>query len=229
MKMKSVVCIAGCALLSIIAQQPAPVLAEVLVNQHPATSCAPCALRSNLPGPESSQQVADDFSLGVPAILTGIEWSGYYFGESLTGLGSTVDFTVRLFADPPPPVPLVSESLSATFSQTGMTTDFNDPIYRFSAPLSNPVLLSAGTTYWLSVLESDVDTNVDFLWLATSATFNQIRALRSNEGNAWSIEPNTEDFAFTLIGTVIPEPSSITAVVFMVLAVAVGYRSRSLA
>lgn len=207
----------GTALICVVTQTMAQG-EMILVDHHPAITSAPNALRSNLPGPETQQQVADDFSLSSASTLTGVAWSGYYFGNSIANTAAGVDFTIRLFTGSAPTTFLFSESMSASFSQTGTTDGFNDPIYRFSVTLTSPVSLAANTTYWLSVLDSDADTTVDFRWLQSAAAFNLVRAVRTNEVGTWFVPSNTNGFAFTLLGTQeaagVPEPASLALIAF---------------
>lgn len=181
-----------------------------IVDQHPAVTNAANALFSNLFGPEFQQQIADDFTLDSGATIESVEWSGYFFDDSVSGSASTVDFIVRFFADGLRTAPFFSENVSATFTQTGTTDGLNDPIYRFSAPLSSPLHLLGSSTYWFSVLDSDPATTVDFAWLESENDFNSIRSSRAAEGMAW-VGPfmSSGDQAFSLLGTVVPEPSSV--------------------
>jgi hypothetical protein len=111
--------------------------------------------------------------------------------------------------------------------QTGSTPGDEDPIYRFTAPLATPVLLAADTTYWISIMDSDAATSVDFRWMTSSSSFNGIWALRINEGDSWFISSSTRDFAFTLAGTIIPEPASVVLMLVVMAILSLRSRNRS--
>jgi hypothetical protein len=183
-----------------------PESSTILFDTHPPTTHGSDALRSNLPAPESSQQIASSFQLPFDANLTEIAWSGYYFGGSLPASPPTVDFTVRLFAGDTPPVdPFFSELIPASFAQTGTTTGIGNtsghPIYQFSITLDSPIPLSGDTTYWLSVLDSDASTTIDFRWLFAANSFDSLTTSRGFEGQSWAI-PGFRASTFTLSGDV---------------------------
>ena len=197
--------------------------AVVLVDQHPAVTTS--GFNSNLPAVDSDQQIADDFTLSSLADIEIVEWSGYFVNDSLPGTTSSVDFIVRFFSGAPATTPLFSENVSATFVQTGTHSQIGDPLYRFSASLSSPLQLLGNTTFWLSVLDTDADTTTNFRWLESTNTFNSESAFRNGEGSAWIADD--KDFAFTLSGTLIPEPSTLSLGSLGLLVAAYRLRKRA--
>lgn len=148
----------------------------------------------------SSQQDADNFSLASASNVSEIVFWGAYQGFDLS-TQSDVDFTIRLFetAGATPVIdPFFEQQVTATFSPTGLTNGvtFGDqPIYRFTAS-SLSIDLAAGTEYWLSILESDLDTLGSagiFEWSPSSILGSG--ALRNLDSTVWGAFPRNSAFA----------------------------------
>lgn len=152
---------------------------------------------SAIPG----QQVADDFSLGSSAEVNAVQWWGGYAGTL------SDNFTLRFYTDASgqPGAPLASYSPgSVGRSDTGLKFSAPDlEAYFYSCTLSSPFSASAGTTYWLSVLNGDAN---NWFW-ADKDRLNFV-AYRIGDSDSWSAGGNG-DRAFTLGVGAVPEPASL--------------------
>jgi hypothetical protein len=176
--------------------------ATVQFQQEISVGDANTAHFSNLPGPASQQQAADDFSLSAPATLTGLEWGGHY-GEANPTIPPIVDFRIRIFSGDSVPQVLVHDvSVSAV---AALEPIYSRDGYYFEASLPAPLSIDGGR-HWISILESDPDTALDFAWFHTGPPYNDIYAVRATEGADW-IQAMFSDFGFILYG--VPEPPSI--------------------
>ena len=137
-------------------------------------------------GPYSypNQQIADAFQLAAPATLSTLSWYGDNFALSFP---PTVAFTINLYADAgglPASSPFSSQSVTASAVDTGLSEgdccSAKAEIFLFNATLPSGVGLSAGTTYWLSVVDVSASNNI-FRWA------NGTSAWGGDFGNAWGV------------------------------------------
>jgi hypothetical protein len=102
---------------------------------------------------------ADDFTLAAGAnVVTDIHWTGLYAQNAVP---ATDNFTIQLFADTgagaPTTVPLLSLAIgNATRTDSGTDIAGHD-LFSYSVNVA-PIVLSAGTPYWLSIFN---DTSAD--------------------------------------------------------------------
>lgn len=161
------------------------------------------------------QQVADDFVLGSGAntITTINFWGSYYDSDTPT---EPDDFTIRFFNDVagvPDTVPfhqVVVGDLGRT--NTGLIDGFGHRIFAFSATIS-PLTLTAGTPYWLSVVNNTAaDTDDSWVWnFSTPIGGSTQHRRRTVDGVVWSSLVAAES-AFNLASetvAAVPEPSSL--------------------
>ncbi|MBI5091166.1 MAG: PEP-CTERM sorting domain-containing protein [Candidatus Hydrogenedentes bacterium] len=164
---------------------------------------------------------ADDFTL-LPGetTITDVHWWGIYiFGNS----PMTDTFTVRIFGnnagilhDYPQEAPLYEFSgISGNRADTGSNITaavpsggtVNFDVYSYWADIA-PVTLAANTRYWISI-QNDTTNDSDDSWLwATSLTSGGNEYYRGT-GGSWNTILS-EDLAFNLTGSVVPEPASMT-------------------
>ena len=121
-----------------------------------------------------SQQIADAFQLSAPATLSTLDWYGDNFANSFP---ATVTFTINLYTDTggvPSLTPFSSQSVTASAVDTGLSESdccsAKAEIFLFNATLPSGVGLSAGTTYWLSVLDTSGSGNI-FRWANGTTTW----------------------------------------------------------
>jgi hypothetical protein len=171
----------------------------------PETTYPNRGLRSNLPGPESQQQIADDFFVPTSIDAAAVAWAGTYYSTDNLYTNSTAAFTIRFFSGGSAPVAPADYEFNVTASvvPTGVVDFFHWPYYRYSAKLPVPVHLNAGQ-HWISILESEPSTDTDFVWMESLNDFDDLHAVSHFEGNAWTSLPNRWDFAFSI--NEVPEP-----------------------
>ena len=176
---------------------------------------------------ERSMFVADDFTLTNSHTITDVYWWGeYYITEA-----SPDDFTVAFYneAASPAATPFKSYAVGpANRTDTGDTFG-GDPIYRYSYTLSEPLPLSAGIKYYISIYNNTADTdNDDWAWLSAD-NGNATYYWRNSTTGGWEFRP-TYDFAFRLTveggGPVIPEPITSTLFVGSILFGLTRFRRR---
>lgn len=182
--------------------------AAVIVDRSPPAD--QFGLNSNIGG----AQIADDLSFASPVTITNVTWWGMYFGYTpVTGL----DFQLRFFPDAggvPSSTPwndvLVNPVITSDIAAN------NASIYRFVAGLSTPIVLPSGDA-WISVLDSDSDSTVNFAWLSIGDPGGGAdQAFRTTDAGTW-VADNTagsKQRAFVIYGdyesdATIPEPSTL--------------------
>jgi hypothetical protein len=120
-------------------------------------------------------------------------------------------FTIELFADNGSGLPATAAFASYAVGNAVNRTDsgatiFGANIYNYSATIASTAL-TAGQTYWLSVVNNtSIDTNDDWYWL-TNSTGNA--AQRHNIGVAFSLSPPASfDFSLSNNAASVPEPAT---------------------
>jgi len=183
-----------------------------------------------------SQEIADDFLVLSPTLLTAASWYGFYPSHDLDPSLSSIDFVIRLYADKggePDASPFFDKAVSAAVEDTGRIARAADAfgggvigdgtIYQFRAELPTPVDLSASGPYWVAILEADARTTQaghGFLWATSDPSIGEKLAFRIASGSpagsvcgmacAWSVQTGGALFnkvAFSLYG-VVPESAS---------------------
>lgn len=202
--------------IAVLCTSSSAIGSTILFDQHPADPTTR-GLRSNFPGAEFDAQAANPFSLFQDSSVTSVTWSGFFWqkGDSL-GLPN-VDFTIRFYQGDdvlrffenlePPGALISSQTVTASLVELGQLNFSGFRYYQFSASLPEPVALRTGIAYWLSILESDVRTDRDFVWMGSQVSGGfYFAAARYFEGDAWSL--TSGEFAFALAGNVVAEPTA---------------------
>lgn len=147
--------------------------------------------------------------------VTDIHWWGVYFHNNTPQPAD--DFTIRIFQDSGSGLP---GTLVATYdagdvgrTDTGVNYWNGSDIYEYSYDI-NPLTLTAGTTYWLSIYnDTTVDTNDNWSWNGASGPAGGAGAYSAGVNSTTYYLDNTPGFhgsAFTLTNDgVVPEPASI--------------------
>ena len=158
---------------------------------------------------------ADNFVLQAGAnIITDVHWRGIYLPNNTPG---TDAFTIQFYADAvgkPAATPLNSYSVGSAVNRTDTLLDlgsglFAVDIYSYSAVIA-PLALTAGTTYWLSIV-NDTRTDPDDNW-AWAAAFggDGFATLVPSFSSAWI--PSGTQFSRTLdfqLTNDVPEPGTL--------------------
>ena len=162
--------------------------------------------------PPTAAQMADDFTLGSGTILTGVSWYGQYL-NTMAADPVARDFVVRIFSDVPgaPNGQLFEQRASIAGVDTGQSTLATDRIMSYDLSLVAAPLLSAGETYWVSIMENDVSTPKIWRWSYGGIGDNLTGpiAKRHDEASPWEIPPFPQrNLAFSLEGAaVVPLPA----------------------
>ena len=169
--------------------------------------------RSNLfVGPGTAEfpyQVADEFTLSSRVQLRRVAWEGFYFFVPIPSDRSTVAFTIRVHLDLNA-APVFETEVQASYTRIAtINTDPVSAMYRWSGDLGLGVTLQAGQRYWISILESDPNTERDFAWLNTYREDAPEFAWREGPTVSWNSTlglPNwpRNDFTLELAGDLLP-------------------------
>jgi hypothetical protein len=158
---------------------------------------------------------ADNFTLSTDAVITGVNWYGYYNSEPASS--SSILFDLNFHSDVgnlPDLVPIYSQSLSLSITDIGIDAINGNNIYRFEAALATSFAVSAGERMWLSVFDTDPSTS-QWLWsrhLPTGDGF-AIRNTNPELITDW-IPEGGGDLAFELVGDPVPIPEPATMILF---------------
>jgi hypothetical protein len=151
------------------------------------------------------QQEADSFVLPQAASVETIHWWGAYANNDVR----TDQFTLRLLGDMagnPAVRPLVDVSaVNLVRTPSNLVDNLGDPIYEYQATLPSSVVLDGAATYYLSVVNNTPPGGV-WDWVGSGPGTHWAR---QQDGTAWSISSGTTSFAFELLGSPVPEPSTL--------------------
>jgi hypothetical protein len=157
---------------------------------------------------DSPYLTADDFVLqeGLNTI-TDIHWWGFYWINDTPQVAD--DFVALFFEDDGSGLPgnLVQAIDIGDIGRTDTGLDFGgaaSDIYAYSADIA-PLELTAGATYWLSIVnDTTVDGDDSWFWAATSFGANAIF-----DGIEWAENP--VELAFQLTNNnLVPEPATMS-------------------
>ena len=147
--------------------------------------------------------VYDNFSFSSDNLVDGVDWVGGYFSGAPAAISS---FALSIFGNNAgqPGSLLFSETITGNAGETFIGTDNNgSPTYSYSANLTNTFLAQAGATYWLAIVPS-LGFPPQWGWYTSSqgdgVSYQDFLGSRSQLGR---------DFAFSLTGQQVPEPSAI--------------------
>ncbi|MGZ0018761.1 FxDxF family PEP-CTERM protein [Nitrosomonas sp. wSCUT-2] len=152
------------------------------------------------------QQMADNFVLGAGSnTFTGVSWSGSYYASNNPTAAD--NFVIRIFSDLggiPDTNPIYSFNVGNAVNRIDSGIDdatWNIDIYNYSASVPSTTL-TAGTTYWLSVVNDTSGHTDDWLWENSQTSGSS--AFRLGEGNGWN--PHGTELAFQI--SAVPEPET---------------------
>jgi hypothetical protein len=207
------------------AAQAASAAADIVVNHQPLNSGGPASDLAfiNDSNQQSWQQLADDFQVAQDAEIRLIVFWGFYgsgFSEEVEPPPETETMRVRAYGARPGdglPGNILYEQSFEDPSRTATGRIIFDgpgpPEFRYQVDLTTPLLLQAGTTYWLEIVQNaDIDSL--FRWefsAGTQTPFAFINPFLSD----WRRTTITPDLAFEL--STIPEPSSLLLCTFCLI------------
>jgi len=191
------------SILSAICLFSADSQAAIVFEQPPANGSD---AYPSIPG----EQSADDFALPTDMLLNNITWWGGY-AEDPAGLPDD-QFRVGLFSDNgneyPEIAPFDTLTNSVSRSLTTLMDANGNSIYQFEMAIANPVHLTAGDSYYLSIVNQfgQDNQNAYWYWLLSNETGNNY--YRFSDNSDWGSDP-TGNLAFSVSTTAVPLPSAI--------------------
>jgi hypothetical protein len=165
-------------------------------------------------GQFNNQRIAETFSLNQPAEIQRIVWWGRSEGAFFNDLRNMEFFTMAILEDSAglPSAKLVTETaLTAGVNPVEVgTTPGGIPIWQFDYTLANPISVGAGS-YWFSTGSDNFDPDGDgFYWQAAVPKVSDSFAAQVPVGSSWEIT-GFADLAFQIHGIVVPEASTVLA------------------
>ncbi len=149
----------------------------------------------------SNNQKADNFSFsGTDQTLGAISWLGIYHGNSIP---SADDFTLRIFPNnsglPQTTGAILDLNIGSNVNRIDTLTNLgSSDLFSYKAYLPAGINLTAGTTYWLSIVNNvGSSTFDDWAWAASST--GGAAAYRSSDTQAWNSGSGTFQFELTAV------------------------------
>lgn len=155
-------------------------------------------------------RLAENVAVPTRISVERVRWWGIYVeGVTLAECSSlpTDEFVIRIYEDDGAGLPgtLIHESVGLTGNRqaTGqsLTDVFTYAEYEYDASLSPPVTLTPGINYWLSIYAIDDDSD-NCYWAWEAAPGDGSAAELRGATEPW--EARTGDFAYCLVGNVVP-------------------------
>ena len=168
-------------------------------------------------------KVYDNFRLAYATYVTKINWVGAYSSLSV-GLNPT--FEINFYQDGVGGAP--GSQIGTTLTVAATETAQSDAGYFLYSATIAPVELLGSTNYWLSIMANVSDAVDSWGFAITDAAVDpSLRGSAQFYGGTLYKYPSTVgsdqfptvDFAFSLEGTVVPEPSSIILLVTSSIAI----------
>lgn len=159
------------------------------------------------------QYIADDFTASGAWSVARVTWTGIYDTSFPLNDGDPLDVLIEFRSDSPgAPVDPALSSQSLTATVTGsVPLSVVSVAYNFSVDLSAPVDLTAGQTYYLSIVESEPVpyTGQGMFWGVS--TFGGDTWYRQDPSNPWLLTAGpVDEMNFALYSAqAVPEPSAL--------------------
>jgi hypothetical protein len=167
-----------------------------------------------------ANQTADNFVLtSEHTTIRDIHWWGIYAGGNTPP--ATDSFTLFIFDDASGvpgnllhTLPVAGGNRQATSDQIPIVGGVKADVFAYSA-VTSPITLSAGPTYWLSILNNTTgDTDDDWFWAmhAEPGGHLAIRQLSPPPDTTWTVKPWEVAFYLTddsTDGQTVPEPATL--------------------
>ena len=166
------------------------------------------AFQSNSTGGVAFQfeQESSPFMVTSTTSITRASWWGDYDDGEL----APDNFTLALYsgvAGPDPTAIAMSSTLDVTRTDTGFMNSNPSEVYFYSATLSTPFQLTAGTQYYLAILDEPLSWDWQFGEPGTNYYRNGVDGTPWNDSLYYPVQDAFQLFGPSAVAT--PEPSSI--------------------
>jgi hypothetical protein len=159
--------------------------------------------------PQGGALAADDFVLGTSDTIRSVSWQG---ANGVMGAPGPDSFRINIYADPINGGSLLQSFTIGTANPTyaGGTDPFGDVLYNYTANLSGGFFATAGTRYWISIVNDQIVADPNDVW-SWAGSFAGALYGSTDNGATWLIESGQANFALDNAPAV-PEPGTLTLV-----------------
>jgi hypothetical protein len=174
----------------------------------------------NTPNPPGLDCMAlDDFALGQSASITGVQWQGAYHSNYYAdpSKGTITQFQITFWSNNNglPGSVLETYVIAGNAGEQLVASGSGFLDYSYGASLAKPFLAAAHTIYWLSI-QPTADYPPQWLWRSASGGDGLLAVI--NQAVSDTPQIASDDLAFTLSGTEVPEPSTLALATAMLIA-----------
>jgi hypothetical protein len=182
---------------------------SILYSQAPDSE--PIGSAGGITSYDPLQNAADDFTPNADWIVTGATFRGVWrTGTDADPTTPSRQFEFNFYADNNGPVdpPIFSvtanASLNLAYIYHSSNTDLS--VYDLTVDFPSSIQFSGGTKYWFSPVDDGLGRNGanGFFW-SNSPEGNKLVTLKDQNG--WNLYQ--QDQVFSIVGTVVPEPSAL--------------------
>jgi len=222
---------ANVALFASLAAPAAASAAETLFTQSPPITGSAASISVSTGGNVfgfANRRAADNFILPFPATLQHVTfWGGAESSEAVPQLANFAGWKIAIFTPD-----LLGNPSTAIYTQDFLAVDITPTplpgtvgllgaiLHRFTANLGTPLSLDGSTPYFLSVSANLVNPvgfdDEAFQWAAASSPDTTIWQDRYDGSGFLPRTLTRRNAAFTLSGTIIPEPASLAMLVALI-------------
>jgi hypothetical protein len=160
--------------------------------------------------PQGGVLSADDFVLGTSDTIRSVSWQG---ANGKIGAPGPDAFRINIYADPINGGSLLQSFTIGTANPTyaGGTDPFGDVLYNYTANLSGGFFATAGTHYWISIVNDQIVADPDNDAWSWAGSFSGAMAGSGDNGASWLITRGSANIALDNAPAV-PEPATFTLV-----------------
>lgn len=199
---------------------PGPLQAGLILDRQPHNAGGPSADTAYVDpfGDPGWQEVADDFELSQPYVISRVDWWGFY-GSSIDGGGimppiGDEEFRIRIYSsrvgDDLPGTVLHEEfHINPQRTLTGRNVSSNSafPERKYRVDLITTISLAANTTYWMNITQIGAPES-KFRWEYSLTPPAHDLVFWNNFGVDWEPAGITSGLAFQLYD--VPEPGTMS-------------------